>query len=369
MIQTEIQGSTTSIDAAATWLRDSLKVQVDQASEDVLSAKRTAELHWEGLSGAAYVEHTRAVIRVSDAHVDRISTAADELDAYSVRLKQAKDRMGTLRNEAQGGGLGVAGTVIYTPPNAVAPTPLAPDASEADRSRFTDAMGTFQTHVDMIELYERILSDVELEWSNFMAWVDTNLKPVPTALEAPDVDELADAARSLATSFGMTLGERSLQNKTKALRAQAEELRTARRSGNPARRARGNAPDAPGRVRDLNRFADWAGRGGRILGPVGAAWDTYQALEGDSPGGGLLAVAAGAGATALVIATLPVSVPTIVVVAGAVAVGAGVTWMVAEGWDALPDDWTEPVDEWVGDRWDDTKSVLSDGWGAATGWI
>ncbi|GAB2758242.1 hypothetical protein GCM10027020_08320 [Nocardioides salsibiostraticola] len=373
MIETEVKGSTTSVDSAATWLRDSLKTQVDNASEDVLAAKRKAERHWEGSSGRAYVGYVKDIIQVSDAHVDRIETAAGEIEAYSARLKQAQERMKALRVEARAGGLGVVGTVIQTPPDAVAPTPPALDAPDADRTRFTDDMGAFQAKVEKIELYNRILGDVELEWSNFLEWIDANLKPAPKALEAPEVDKLATFVRenvgNLGIAFGLTLGERSLLNKTEALRAEAKELRDARRSGNPARQARGNAPEAPGRIKDLNRYADWAGRGGRILGPVGAAWDTYQALEGESPGGGLLAVAAGAGATALVIATAPVSVPTVVVVGGAVVVGAGVTWAVTEGWDALPDDFTEPVDEWVGDRWDDTKGALSDGWGAVTGWL
>ncbi len=373
MIETEVKGSTTSLDSAATWLRDSLRTQVDNASSDVVAAKRTAERHWEGRSGTAYVGYAKDIIRVSDAHVDRIETAAGKIEAYSARLKQAQDRMKALRDEARGGGLSVVGTVISTPPDAVAPTPPALDAPDDDMTRFNDDMGTFQAAVDKIELYNRILGDVELEWSNFVEWVESNLEPAAEALEAPDVDKLATFVRenvgNLGIAFGLTLGERSLLNKTDALRAQAKELRDARRSGNPARRARGNAPDAPGRIRDLNRYADWAGRGGRILGPVGAAWDTYQALEGESPGGGLVAVAAGAGVTALVIATAPVSVPTVVVVAGAVAVGAGVSWAVTEGWDALPDDFTEPVDDWVGDRWDDTKDLASDGWDTVTGWF
>ncbi|WP_104108264.1 hypothetical protein [Nocardioides sp. 616] len=373
MIETKIQGSTKSVDSAATWLRDSLKKQVDDASEDVVKAKQKAERHWEGQSGTAYVGYVKDIINVTDAHVERIETAASKLDSYSARLKSAKERMKTLRDEARDGGLTVAGTVIETPPDAVAPTPPAADASDEENNAFKTDMGTFQAKVDKIELYNRILADVEAEWTNFVEWIETNLKPVPKTLEAEDVDALTTFVKenvgNLGIAFGLTLGERKLGAKSDALRAAAKELREARRSGSPARRARGTSPDAPGRIKDLNKYADWAGKGGKILGPVGAAWEAYQALEGESPGGGLIAVAAGAGVTALVIATAPVSVPTAVVVAGAVVVGAGVSWAVTEGWDALPDDFTEPVDEWVGDRWDDTKDVAKDGWNTVKGWF
>lgn len=376
MIETKVEGSTQSVDRSATWLRDSLKARVDDASEVVVSAKQLAEREWEGLSGAAYARYATDIIKVTDGHVERIETAAGKIEAYSTRLKQAQDRMLGRRNEARGGGLSVAGTVIATPPDAVAPTPPSLDASEADKTRFTGDMDAFQTKVDKIELYNRILGDVELEWSNFTDWIDTNLKSVPKSLDAPEVDKLAtfirDNAGNLGIAIGLALGGRKLETKSKALSDAATELKRAKRSGNPARRARGNSPDAPGRIRDLNKYADWAGRGGKVLGPVGAAWDAYNALESESPGGGLLAVGTGALATAAVIgyvASAPVSVPVTVVVVGAVVVGAGVSWGTTKLWDALPDGLTEPVDEWVGDRWDDTKDIASDGWNEVKGWF
>ncbi len=368
-----MKGSTASVDSAASWLRDSLKVRVDDASEDVIAAKRMAERHWEGRSGTAYVGYAKEIITVTDAHVDRIETAAGKVEAYSVRLRQAKEQMKALRDEARQGGLDVVDTVIQVPSAALAPTPPALDATDRETQRFAHDMGAFQAQVDKVELYNRILEDVEREWSGFVAWIDSHLKSVPETLEAPEVDAAANLALetvgNLGIALGLTLGERHLEKKSDAMRAQVKELQAARRSGDPSRRARGTAPDTPSRIRDLNKYADWAGRGGKVLGPAGATWDTYQALEDESPGGALVGVGLGAVATAVVIFTAPVSVPTIAVLVGSVFVGAGASWLVTESWEAAPDDLTEPVDDWVAGQWDDTKDVASDGWNTVKGWF
>ena len=221
--------------------------QVDDASDDVVKAKQKAERHWEGQSGTAYVGYVKDIIKVSDAHVERIETAASKLDSYSARLKSAKDRMKALRDEDRGGGLTVAGTVIETPPDAVAPTPPAADASDAENNAFKADMGTFQAKVDKI-VYNRILADVEAEWTSFVEWIETNLKPVPKTLEAEDVNALTtfvkENAGNLGIAFGLTLGERKLGAKSDALRAAAKELRAARRSATP-RAGRGARPRMP----------------------------------------------------------------------------------------------------------------------------
>ncbi len=170
---------------------------------------------------------------------------------------------------------------------------------------------------------------------------------------------------AIATESGSTY----LERRQFRLKGEAEDLRKARRSGNPARRALGNAPETAGRIRDLLEESKWLGRGGRALGPVGIAYDAYRGLESDKPAGGVLAAEAGAGAAALLVATAPVSVPTVVVVGGAVVAGAGAAWAATEGWDALPDGFTDPVDDFVGGAWDGTKDLAGDGWTEVKSWF
>lgn len=372
MIETRIEGSTASVEGAARWLRRSLEAGLEDASDRVVEARRAAG-DWEGEAGTAYAAYAADIVTVTDAHVDRVGQAAGLLDDYAVRLRTAQDRMRDLRDEATAGGLVVVGTVIQPPADAVPPPVVMGPISPAQSDRIAADQAAYDAQVAKIRLYDRIATDVAAEWQLFTDWVDTHLTTTTEELEAPDVSALESLVRenagNLARAFGLEYGKRRLGDKAAALTDEADDLRAARRSGNPARRALGEAPDTPGRIDDLRGKADLLGKGSRLLGPVGTVIDTVDALESDSPAGGLLAAGAGLGTTALVIATAPVSVPGIVVVAGAVAVGAGATWLVTEGWDALPDDVTEPIDDFVEDRWDDTKDAVSDGWEAVTGWL
>lgn len=372
MIETKIEGTTSGVDAAATWLRDSLKAHLETAGEAVVGARRTAA-DWEGTASAAYVDYAADIVTVTDEHVARVEQAATKFDAYSGRLRTAKDRMRGIRTEATGGGLVVVGTVIQTPADAVPPPVVMGPISPSQSDQHDADQSAYDAQVLKIQLYDRLATEVGDEWVLFTDWVDTHLTQTTEEVEAPEVNALVsfvkENAGKLGIAFALEYGDRTLGDKAKALTDEADDLRDARRSGNPARRALGEAPDTPGRIDDLRGKADLLGRTTRFLGPVGGVIDTVQALESDSPAGGLIAAGVGIGATALVIATAPVSVPGIVVVGGAVLVGAGASWLATEGWDALPDDFTEPVDDFVEDAWDGTKDAASDGWDTVKGWF
>lgn len=373
-IETKVEGSTASVDRVASWLRQSLKARVDDASEDVLAAKRLADRSWLGDSGDAYAGYAKDIVSVTDEHVRRIERAAGKFDAYSARLQRIQTRMAELRGDARAGGLTVAGTTVQQPDPAVDPGVLIGEPTPQQADQHAQRVAAYRVQLQKVQLYNRIAGDVEDESTRFVEWVDAHLAPADKALEAPAVEKmiafLQENAGNLGISYSLTYGERAMQRKAAALAEEATDLRRARRSGNPARRALGNHPDTPGRIRDLRTTATWFGRGGRLLGPLGTGIELWGALESDSPGGGAAAAGLGIAATAAVIATAPVSVPTAAVVAGAVVIGAGVTWGANKVWeDVLPDDFTEPIDDAVGEAWDDTKDFASDAWDEVTGWF
>lgn len=372
-IDTTVEGEEGSITAAATWLRSSLRRELDGAADDVTEARRTATSGFHGEAGDAYASYGREVLGHLDDHAARVGRAAGVFDDYAARLGRFRSAMEGFRAQARGGGLVVSGAVIQAPAPAVPPdVPVGPVAPEL-ADQHARQVSAFETALARVELYNRLVVEVQAEDERFVDWVETHVVAEVASFTADAVDSLMEFLRdnvgNIAITGSMLSGERALQRRAGELADQARDLRRARRSGNPARRALGNAPDTPGRINDLLEQSRWAGRGSRLLGPAGTAVDVWFALEGESPAGGLVAAGLGIGATALVIATAPVSVPTAVVVGGAIVVGAGVTWLATEGWDALPDDLTEPVDEWVGDRWDDTKDLASDGWNEVKSWF
>lgn len=286
----------------------------------------------------AYVDYDKTVVVQVDDHAERVGQAATVLEAYAARLQTMKDRMEAFRASARAGGLTVSGKVIHSPPDAVAPPALTGPVTQEQQAACDRGVDAFHEAAGKIALYNQIAHDTELEQVTFTDAVDANVTAVVDTFDAPAVDKLVsvvtDNLANFTTGFATEAGQRLLRNISNGLKDQADDLRGARRSGNPARRALGEAPETPGRMADLMEQSEWIGRGGKLLGPLGIGIDSCSALQSDHPGGGLLAVGAGAAATAGtigLIATAPVSVPAVVVVGAGVAVGVGVTCGVNEG--------------------------------------
>ena len=375
-IETRVDGSPASVNAAGLWLRESAKKALADAGDDVVSARSHAMSGFEGRSGEAYVEADRAILTQVDGHADRLGEAAAVFEAYGARLRQMQDRMAEIRGAATAGGLSVSGTVIHAPPPAVAPPSLYGPVTEEQRASHERGVDAYHAAAGKVELYNRLAGDVQLESTSFTDWVDTHVTLLVETFDVPAVEALlgvvTDNLASFTIGFSTETGQRALSRISDRLQGEAEDLRSARRSGNPARRALGEAPETPGRIADLMESSKWLSRGGKLLGPAGVVIDSYGALEGDKPGGGLIAVAAGTAATAGVIAYVaaaPVTVPTTLVIAGGVAVGIGVSWAVNEGWDALPDSITDPVDDFVDGAWEGGKDLASDGWNEVKSWF
>ncbi len=375
-IETRVDGSPSSVNAAATWLRESARKALADAGDDLVSARSHAMSGFEGLAGDVYVDYDKTILTQVDTHANRVSDAAFVFEAYAARLRHMQDRMEAFRGAAAAGGLAVTGTVIHSPPDAIAPPPIYGPVTDEQRAAYDRGVDAYNVAAGKVALYNQLANDVQAEDNTFVDWVDANVTLLVESFVAPAAEALLNVVTNnpaaFTVGFSTEAGRRLLGNISDRLRGEADDLRSARRSGNPARRALGEAPETPGRIADLMESSKWLGRGGKLLGPAGVLVDSYAALEGDKPGGGLIAVTAGTAATAGVIdyvAGAPVTVPATVVIAGGVAVGVGVTLAVNEGWDALPDSVTDPVDDFVGGAWDGTKDLTSDGWNEVKSWL
>lgn len=380
MIDTEVLGSVSAVKRGATWLRDTLKPGVDGAAEQTAQGRRTAESEWHGLAGNAYASFDKQVVDLADGHAERIGRAADAFDDYAVHLQGVKDTMSGYRDEARGGGLSVTGFVIQAPPDVAALPALPADATPGEASAWEADKAAYDEGMAKIELYNRLAGDVDREFTRHSDWIDTHLGPAARDAEEDGgtnalIRQLEKSWGQLLTGAGLEFWQGALASKaTRAValateyQRKAADLRSARRSGNPARRAEGNAPGARDRVRDYTRNADelaenakWLKLGGRALGPLGLVVDGYfgyqEIQDGGSPTGVVLSSVGGTVAAAGVVAvaaTVGAPVLATAAVAGIAAVGVG--WAVSEGWDALPDDFTNAVDDTVSDAWDEVTS-------------
>ncbi|WP_127479020.1 hypothetical protein [Nocardioides pantholopis] len=344
-IETRVDGSPDSVDAAATWLRTSLASGLRGAGDQLAAARAAALAGFHGQAGSSYERLDARLLRLVDEHAARVERAAGALTAYAARLRALQQLMASCRDRATAGGLTVAGTLILEPP-----------------VRVLGATG------DPAELYDQLAREVPAEHLRFVAWAAEHLAAAARDVETDDVAQWAQLVRrhfdGLGRSVGQKLAEHTVEEIARSLQDRADDLERARGTGEPPRRAPGPVPlDEADRLRGLSRLADATGR---ALGPAGTAVDGLGALEGDKPAGGLLAVGVGTG---LALATAPVTVPTV----GTVVVGAAVAYFGSEGtkwgWDRLPDSFTDPADEWVEDQWEDTKDEAGEAWKSVKGWF
>ncbi|MCD6639894.1 MAG: hypothetical protein LT071_08275, partial [Nocardioides sp.] len=347
MIDTEVEGSPTTIRTAATFLDQTLRTAVSDAGDDAAAARRKARYSWAGRSGDEYGHIARECVAAADDSADRLRKGGDKLRACAGQLERMTERLGERRSRAIAGGLTVTGTVIAAPPAAVSPGARPPaDATPQEVEGWEQRDAAHAVAVDRIRLYDELADEVTRDWERFDTWMESSLTPFVAELQgqsqASVLKDLLSKSPAAFTGFAIDLHARTLAQYAKEartegtrLRNQADEARRARRSGNPARRAAGRGVDVPGNraaARGLDAAAEGAERIARrlpIIGTVltlgfagaeiagGASPSSVIAGEAGGVVGGVLGGAAVVGGAAL----LGVGAPVIAVAAGAAIVG------------------------------------------------
>lgn len=376
MLDTKVEGSPAAVATAATWLRDTLAVQVAAAGDQQQDARNDARGGWEGETASSYQNVSGDVLRATDTHEERIRTAANVLDDYAAQLKDLEVDMRSIRGRASSGGLTVVGTVIHPPPEVPGATVEPGSPEEA----------AHHTAVARVELWNTLVEDAAADYEAFTSWVDSTMPGhVADAREKDGSDTVFDAVvaqfPNFAAGAGAGLNGVALTRLADGFTADAREFRRRSRvSGDPRVRGQADTPGGRATLDDLLGKAGRLGRLGRVVGgPAGIAIDVGFGIKdgvqtGNWERAGLTtgtSIAVGVGA-AVVLGT--VGAPALVVVLGAGAaaavVSAGVGY-VYDNWDDITDSvgdaWDGATDA-VGDAWDSATDTVGDAWDSVTPW-
>lgn len=387
MIETKLEGDPAAVRAAATWVSDTLRAKVGEAGERGTSARQRAGRDWEGAAAEAYRDVASQVIDAGDEQEEHLGRVAEKFRTYAVKLTHAQEHMADRRAEATEGGLTLAGTVIQTPPEPQRPADLPAGSTEAERTAWDAENDRFEQANDKVELYNRLLGEVEQERTTLDEWIDANLTHIATADDPTLLSYLVKQLQKLpATAMLFTIDLRKgrleeLANhhgsEAARLRREAAEARRAQRSGNPARRAAGDAVDVRGNrqaARGLDALAEGSERIARRLPIVGGLLTVGLAgndiANGDSPGqvisSEVLATGAGIAAGAIAVTA---GAPVLAVAAVGTVAAVGVGMLAEYAWDHwVPEDVTEAIDEGLRDFGEGVKDTASDVWDAVTPW-
>ncbi len=317
---------------ASTWVRGTALPALAGASDEVQRALDRAADSFQGVSGTAYAFHASIMLRHLRVLADGLSRAAGLFDAYADRLAAHEALLSGVRAQAVASDFPVTGDLVG-----------APDGPAG------------------VTQWTAMAAGVAAERQALREWVATHLQAA--------VDELVDEetfewvgqffATHHSTLVSGTLGTVLKQRYLTTL-LDEDDLRGSRRSGNPARKATGEALIAGGELDRLEHVAGQLDHASKALGPVTFAYDTVNALGSDEPAGGMMGVLGSAGFAAGASLALPVATPVVVTGATVMLAAMAGTIVGTAAWHALPEDWQDSADEILGDAVDEVTDLAGD---------
>ncbi|WP_370201555.1 hypothetical protein [Aeromicrobium sp.] len=397
-VDTEIEGSPTSIEGAATWLKGSLAPKIGDAADAASDVRRDAQGSWRCEAGDELAGLMNTARDSTDGLETAVTDMATDLEEFAEKLRTCQSDMASVREEARAAKLEVNGFVVVDPGPGPERPPDDFTGTDAEVAAHDQRVEAYNDHQDLIRAYNAAASEadrVDRVYNTACEKLQDVYTPTQHASWIVSVaDIIGDgAAASLAAQLAarqgplLTRAQELLDEAQTALddiRANPDRYMERRffffHRLNEARLAadvaavEGRISDAENLLRqsdDLAAEARAAGAGrvvrglGRVLGPLGVGLGVYNDYqEGESTeqiivsqGGSLVAgIAAGAA-----IGTM-IPVPVVGTVVGGI-VGAGVSLFADGAIDSLfengPDVGAALEEGW--NAIEDTGSAIADG--------
>lgn len=150
-IETEITGNPGSIEAASSWLRDTLAPAMDRAADTFNNARKSVETHWESPAGDAYRDMMWRGFEASYRLEEAARGMATELDDFAHGLRRCQEGMASVRSSALAAGLDVQGFVVEDP--GFGPDYPAPPQGPEDAAEFERQLDVWSKHQSRVSAY------------------------------------------------------------------------------------------------------------------------------------------------------------------------------------------------------------------------
>lgn len=399
-IETEIKGSPSGVEGAATWLRSSLEPKLTAAADAANSSRRTAEMSWDSVAGEEFVDMAKRARDKVDDLAGAAKKMADDLDDFAEKLKRSQEQMGDVRTKARGDGLTVSGFVVEDPGAGPARPPSYFEGTPEEVEDHNRRVAAYNAHQDLVRAYneadteaariDRYYATACRELQNaylpgtHAAWILTLGDIVgDTAAAAIGVNialnrsRLLDSAQDLVEEATRAIEdlqahpERYMKRKWFFFQTLDEARLEADRLA-----IQGKLDEAQDILRQADELADsralrYLGRAGKVLGPLGIGLGVYNdwqegetttqiaVSQGVSAGLGAAAgFGASVGTAALIGAAAGSVVPGVGTAVGAVVgtvIGAGVAIFADGAIDSLFENGPD-----VGKAWDEGVDALAD---------
>ncbi|WP_210649129.1 hypothetical protein [Nocardioides sp. SYSU D00065] len=399
-IDTEIQGSPSSIEGAATWLRGSLEPKLTAAGDAANDSRRNAESSWRSVAGEEFADMAgRARDKIDDL-AGATKKMAGDLDDFAEKLRRSQEQMADVRTAARGAGLTVSGFVVEHPGAGPARPPSDFVGTPQEVEDHNRRVAAYDAHQALLQAYydaEGEAARIDRYYAAACRELQNDYQPGTHAAWLVTVTDIVGKVAAGAMGVSIALHQSRLVQSAQDLVAEAHRAMDDLQA-HPERylkrkwfffetidhaRLEADRLAIEGKLdqaEDLLRRADEAadsrglrhlGRAGKILGPLGIGigiyndWQEGETTEQIAVSQGVsagLGAAAGFGASvgtaALIGATAGSVVPGVGTAVGAVVgtvIGAGVAIFADGAIDSLFENGPD-----VGKAWDEGVDALED---------
>lgn len=169
-VDTEIEGDPASVEAAGTWLSQTLAHGVDGGVDALLSARTSAQGDWDGDAGDVFASTMGKASATAGDLQEATKQTASGLEMFAVKLRSSQHRMAAIRETAAGAGLTVHGFVIESPgdgPNNPGTPPSGAGVSTRAVEHYDGLVADFNAHQKKVLAYNAAFKDAVAEHSDF----------------------------------------------------------------------------------------------------------------------------------------------------------------------------------------------------------
>lgn len=152
-VDTEIEGSPSSIESAATWLRTGLADKLEDAADTCHAVRATTQRSWEGVAGDEFA----GIMATASGATDDLEGAAREmardLEGFAASLRRCQGDMADVRRTATAAGLTVSGFLVLHPGQGPARPPDDFTGTPTEVAAHNDRVTAYNAHQDLLRAY------------------------------------------------------------------------------------------------------------------------------------------------------------------------------------------------------------------------
>lgn len=152
-VDTEIEGSPSSVQGVATWLRQTLAAALDTAADAANDARSAALGSWNGEAGYDFLGVVRKLRTSGDDLAGAARSMAGDLDGFAASLTRCQSDMADVRSTARDAGLTVSGFVVQHPGDGPARPPDNFVGTEAEVAAHDERVAEYNAHQEKLTAY------------------------------------------------------------------------------------------------------------------------------------------------------------------------------------------------------------------------